>query len=97
MNQEQYNQTKEYFIKYINNLIVKKRVIKKEFLRGIRKDLLTKGFISETNKYSFLLKFLQSDRNHNDINIRDRLYSLENYSKQREKDKNTSHTLEEFF
>jgi len=97
MNQEQYNQTKEYFIQYINKLLTKKRIIKKEFLKEIRKDLLTKGFINETIKYNFLLKFLQSDRNHNNININDSLYSLENYSKQRDKEKTTSISLEGFF
>ena len=46
MNQEQYKHTKEYFIKYINKLLTKKRIIKKGFLKEIRKDLSTKGFIN---------------------------------------------------
>ena len=61
MNQEQYKHTKEYFIKYINKLLTKKRIIKKGFLKEIKKDLSTKGFINETIKYNFFLKFLQSD------------------------------------
>jgi len=96
MNQDQYKHTKEYFIKYINKLLTKKRIIKKGFLKEIKKDLSTKGFINETIKYNFFLKFLQSDRNHNNINISDSLYSLETYSKQRDKDKTSTTTLEEF-
>jgi len=49
MNQEQYKHTKEYFIKYINKLLTKKRIIKKGFLKEIKlkriyqpKDLLMK-------------------------------------------------------
>ncbi|CAC9586530.1 hypothetical protein [uncultured Gammaproteobacteria bacterium] len=62
----------------------------------IRNDLLIKGFVNGNNKSKFFLKFLQSDRNHNNINIKESLYSLETYTKKRENNK-TSISLEEFF
>ena len=91
----QYNQIKDYFINYINNLLVKKKIIKKEYLKEIRNDLSTKGFINGNNKYKFFLSFLQSDKKHSNININDYLHSLEPFIKTQSKA--TSYNLEEFF
>lgn len=95
-NDKHYVETKEYFIRYIKVLLNKKHIIEKEFLRRIKKDLISEGCISEHNKYKFLLGFLKSDRNHNNIKIKELLYSLESYSIQR-KIVEPQTTLEEFF
>lgn len=93
--EKQYNQIKDYFINYINNLLVKKKIIKKEYLKEIKNDLLTEGFINGNYKCNFFLSFLKSDKNHSNINITDYLYSIESFIKNQSK--TTSHNLEEFF
>jgi len=93
--QQQHNKIKDYFINYIDNLLVKKKIIKKVYLIEIQNDLINKGFINGVNKYKFFLSFLQSDKNHSNINITDHLHSLESFIKN--SPKITTHTLEEFF
>jgi len=92
--QQQYNKTKDYFINYINNLLLRKHIVHKRFLKEIKEDLITTGYIKSKNKYKFFLSFLKPDRNHSNINISDHLYSLESFIKNQP---NTSSTLEEFF
>lgn len=92
--QQQYNRTRDYFINYINNLLLKKHIIQKGFLKEIKNDLITTGYIKSKNKYKFFLSFLKPDRNHTNININDQLYSLESFIKNQPK---TKSPLEEFF
>jgi len=73
--QQQYNKTKDYFINYINNLLLRKHIVQKRFLKEIKEDLITTGYIKSKNKYKFFLSFLRPDRNHSNINISDQLYS----------------------
>ena len=93
--QQQYNKTKEYFINYINTLLIKRHIVNKNLLKEIQHDLITTGYIKQKYKCKFLLKFLIPDKSHSNINITDYLYSLESFIKNQPKI--TSHTLEEFF
>ncbi len=93
--QQQYNQTQQYFINYINKLLSKKHIINKGFLQEIKQDLMNTGYIKSKNKYKFLLSFLNPDKNHSNINISDQLYSLESFIKNQQNPTTTS--LEEFF
>jgi len=92
MKQHQYQINKQYFINYITNLLNKKHIVNKTFLRKILSELNTNGCITKTNQYQFLLKFLESDKKHKDINIDRHLYSLEEFIKNQPKS-----TLEEYF
>jgi hypothetical protein len=92
MNKQQYLITKQYFIDYINNLLNKTHIINKTFLIKILNELNTNGYITETNQYQFLLKFLKRDRKHKNINIDSRLYSLEKFIKNPQQP-----TLEKYF
>jgi len=94
--QQQYNKTKDYFINYINKLLTKKHIINKSFLQEIKQDLMNTGYIKSKNKYKFLLTFLKTDKNHNNINIYDLLHSLESFIKNQSKILLTP-SLEEFF
>jgi len=93
--QQQYNKTKDYFINYINNLLTKRHIINKSFLKEIQYNLINTGYIRHQYQCKFLLNFLISDKSHSNINITDYLYSLESFIKNQPKI--TSHTLEEFF
>ena len=92
-NQDHYNQTRGYFIDYINHLLTKNHIINKEFLREIQHDLIKTGYIKSKPKYKFFLRFLTSDKEHTDINISDYLHSLEVFKKQ----PIYTPTLKEFF
>jgi len=92
MNQQQYLKTKQYLINYINNLLNKTHIINKTFLIKILNELNTNGYITETNQYQFLLKFLNRDIKHKDINIDRCLYSLETFIKNQQQP-----TLEKYF
>ncbi len=92
MKQQQYLTNKQYFINYINNLLNRKHIINKTFLRKILGELNTNGYITETSQYQFLLKFLKNDRKHKNINIDKCLYSLEEFIKNQQQP-----TLEKYF
>ncbi len=92
--QQQYDKMKDYFINYINNLLTKKHIVHKRFLKEIKHDLKTTGYVKSKNKYKFFLTFLKPDKHHTNINICNQLYSLESFKKQ---PKITSISLEEFF
>ena len=92
MKQQQYLTNKQYFINYINSLLNKKHIVNKTFLKKILDELNTNGYITEINQYQFLLKFLENDIKHKDINIDKCLYSLEEFIKNQQKP-----TLEQYF
>lgn len=92
--QKQYNQTHQYFIKYINTLLNKRHITHKGLLQQIQYDLTNIGHIRDKYQYKFLLKFLISDKKHSNINITDHLYSLESFIKNQQQ--STSISLEEF-
>jgi len=89
---QQYLTNKQYFINYITNLLNRKHIVNKTFLRKILNELNTNGYITEVSQYQFLLKFLKNDRKHKNINIDRHLYSLEEFIKNKQKS-----TLEQYF
>ena len=93
--QQQYNKTHQYFVNYVNNLLTKRHIINKNFLREIQHDLINNGYIKSPSHYKFLLTFLTPDKKHNHINISNHLYSLESFIKIQSL--STSTSLEEYF
>jgi hypothetical protein len=89
---QQYLTNKQYFIDHITNLLNRKHIVNKTFLRKILNELKVNGYITEVSQYQFLLKFLKNDRKHKNINIDSRLYSLEEFIKNKQKS-----TLEQYF
>ena len=91
---EHYETTKEFFINYVNKLLNKRHIQRKQPLRQIKHNLITKGYIQFKYHYNLLLSYLNHDSNLKDINISNYLYSLQSFIKQEQPKTNT---LEEFF
>lgn len=89
---EHYETTKEFFINYVNKLLNKSHIERKQILREIKYELINKGYIQFKYHYNLLNSYFNHDNKLNHINISDYLYSLESYQKQEP----ISHNLEEF-
>jgi hypothetical protein len=90
--QDQYDITREFFIKYSNTLLKKKHILRKQELQEIKHILITKGHLHFKYHYMLLTSYLKQDNKLNPINIIEQLYSLELYKKQK-KNESTSYTL----
>ena len=90
--QDHYLNTINWFIRYTSKLINKNHILRKEQLRKIRHDLMTKGFIHTKYQYRLLNSYLKQEKDLNYINITEQLYSLESY-KNEKKYESQSYTL----
>jgi len=95
--QDHYLNTINWFIRYTSRLINKDHILRKDQLRKIKHNLLTKGFIHTKYQYRLLKSYLKHEKNLDYINITDLLYSLESYTKQDQDDQQKPITLEDFF
>jgi hypothetical protein len=90
--QEQYETTRDFFIKYSNTLLKKKHILRKDPLQEIKHSLITKGHLHFKYHYRLLNSYLKQEKNLNYINITEQLYSLELFKKE-QKQESQSYTL----
>ena len=90
--QDQYETTRDFFIKYSNTLLKKKHILRKKQLQDIKHTLITKGHLHLRYHYMLLKSYLKQEKNLNYINITEQLYSLELFKKE-QKQESQSYTL----
>ena len=66
---EHYETTKKFFINYVNKLLNKRHIERKQPLRQIKHNLMTKGYIQFKYHYRLLNSYLKQEKILNYINL----------------------------
>ena len=90
--QEHYLTSVNLFINYVNTLINKPHILRKQPLRDIKHKLITQGYIQFKYHYNLLNSYIKQEKNLDHINTYNLLCSLELYNKEK-KQESTTHTL----